>query len=286
MPGYIFLLILGLLLLAGAACLYWGFFIEVRRVQTTSYELKVPDLPRAWQGRKILLFSDLHVGDGLPLDRLDYFLQLIIQEQPDLLLFAGDLSEAADFFASEESQAYLQHLASLKGLAPLGFYAVRGNHDTDSPAAEEFFDCALEVMGAEKLVNHGLVVDGLAIVGLDDHMYRQSDLAGALAQVKAAADPTWANLILLHEPDPAASYIQQSQFSEPTFFLAGHSHNGQIRPFGLHLYRARQGKDYPYGVYDFPQHQAQLVVSSGLGTVGIHARFAAAPEYVLLSFKA
>lgn len=286
MPGYIFLIILALVLLAGAACLYWGFFIEVKRVRAQKYELKVPGLPPSWQDRKILLFTDLHVGDGLPLERLDYFLQLIVQEQPDLLLFAGDLSEAADFFTPEESQAYLQHLAPLKNLAPLGFYAVRGNHDTDSPAAEEFFDLALEAMGAEKLVNQGLLIEGLRVLGLDDHMYRQSDLAGALGQAEAAADQVWANLILLHEPDPAAAYIQESKFREPTFFLAGHSHNGQIKPFGLHLYRARQGRKYPYGLYDFPPRQAQLLVSSGLGTVGIHARFAAPPEYVLIHFHA
>ena len=318
MPGYVAILIIILCSLAAGACLYWGFFIEVKRVQVQKYNFSVPGLADFWQDKKILCLSDLHVGEGLPLDRLDYFLSLIRAEQPDLLLFAGDLSESADLFSPEERESYLQSLSQLKDLAPLGFYAVRGNHDIESQVARDFFDQAMAAMGAEALVNQGLVLHGLQLMGLDDALYGQSDLAvasvdaqtfspkqlGTSSPTKAcqeeqsspenspefSADSSrpvtpasiQAQLVLLHEPDPAAAYLQAGGFPVPTLFISGHSHRGQIRPFGLQLYKPCQAKHYPYGLYDFPQAPGKLIVTAGLGTVGIPARFAAPPEYIVI----
>lgn len=285
MKGYVVIIILAILILIAGGCLYWGFKIEVKRVKAQTYQLELPNLPSVWQQRKIIYFSDLHVGEGLPLERLDYFIDLIRQEEPDILLFGGDLTEGAAYFTEVEQKAYLEGLARLRDLAPLGFYAVRGNHDCDAGASTEFFDLAMTAMGARKLANQGLIIDGLRLIGLDDYMFGHSDLPAALAQSESAEEQPVANLILLHEPDPAASYIRQTDFGETSIFLSGHSHNGQIKPFGLQLYHARYGKDYGYGLYDFPQEQAQLIVSAGLGTVGIPARFAAPPEYVVIQLQ-
>lgn len=325
MPGYVAILIIILCSLAAGACLYWGFFIEVKRVQVQKYNFSVPGLADFWQDKKILCLSDLHVGEGLPLDRLDYFLSLIRAEQPDLLLFAGDLSESADLFSPEEREAYLQSLSQLKDLAPLGFYAVRGNHDIESQAARDFFNQAMGAMGAKVLVNQGLILHGLQLMGLDDALYGQPELAtacsvaqpdpaplqafvshqlGTSSPKKACQEeshnpdntqespvdpsrpatqlPLQAQLVLLHEPDPAAAYLQAGGFSVPTLFISGHSHRGQIRPFGLQLYKPCQAKHYPYGLYDFPQAPGKLIVTAGLGTVGIPARFAAPPEYIVI----
>lgn len=329
MPGYVAILTILLISLAAGVCLYWGFRIEVKRVQARKYHLSTPDLPDFWQDKKILCWSDLHVGDGLPLDRLDYFLGLIRAEQPDLLLFVGDLSESADFFSPEERQAYLQSLAQLKDLAPLGLYAVRGNHDIESQAAQDFFDQAMAAMGAQALVNQSLTLHGLQLIGLDDALYGQPDMAtacadsqpdfaftcaaaqasvscqlGTLSPTKACQKgpqspgktqespeapscpvtqvPLRAQLVLLHEPDPAGAYLQAGGFPVPTLFISGHSHRGQIRPFGLQLYRPCQAKHYNYGLYEFPQALGKLIVTAGLGTVGIPARFAAPPEYIVI----
>lgn len=329
MPGYVAILIIILCSLTAGVCLYWGFFIEVKRVQVQKYNFSVPRLANFWQDKKILCLSDLHVGDGLPLDRLDYFLGLIRAEQPDLLLFVGDLSESADFFSPEERQAYLLSLAQLKDLAPLGFYAVRGNHDIESQPAQDFFDQAMAAMGAEVLVNQSLTLHGLQLIGLDDALYGQPDLAtacadsqpdfavacaaaqasvsrqlGTLSPTKACQkepqspdktqespeapsypvtqEPFQAQLVLLHEPDPAAAYLQAGGFPVPTLFISGHSHRGQIRPIGLQLYKPCQAKHYPYGLYNFPQAPGKLIVTAGLGTVGIPARFAAPPEYIVI----
>lgn len=261
------------------ACLYYGFAIEVKRLNLRRLTVSLRNLPPSWRGRKIAFFSDLHLGPGMPPERLRHRVESIMEEKPDLILFGGDLSERAEKRSAAEKAVWLPILQELK--APLGCYAVSGNHDTESPEAKEFFREMFARTQFRTLHNEALEIDGLLLVGLREIFNEKTDLEAALSSVPHPSDMP--QLILFHQPDP----VLRMPFSEAAerLFLAGHSHNGQIKPFGLHLYREKEGHKLPYGLRQLEDPRSRIYTSPGVGTVRIHARFAAPAEILLLQLE-
>lgn len=307
--------------LAGAACLFYGFFIEVNRFRVRELELHLegllpeqlglgeqcpdglcpdelrPDglhrkglcrnglrtegLSQSWESLRLLYFSDLHLGPGMPQKRLQKLLSLMLEEEPELILFGGDMLEHGERFGERELALWTKELLKLK--PQLGFYAVKGNHDSESPEAAAFLEKLYARLGVRLLSNEAVDLGGLVLVGLDEAMNGRPDLAAALSTLRSAVCSTTPSplLILEHCPDVVPTFAETGRAE---LWLAGHSHHGQIRPFGLHLYKEKLGRDYPYGLYQLGEKK-QLYTSCGVGTVGIHARFGAAPEIIRLKLR-
>ena len=313
--------------LAGAACLFYGFFMEVNRFRVRELELHLEGLRP--DGLQLLYFSDLHLGPGMPRKRLQKLISLMLEEEPELILFGGDLLEHGERFGERELPLWTRELSKLK--PRLGFYAVKGNHDSESPEAAAFLEKLYARLRVRLLSNEAVDLGGLILVGLDEAMNGRPDLAAALSTLcsgdrpehrggrnnrensealpglvtETAAeekkpDPKQESdaalcapssavcsetppplLILEHCPDIVPTFAETGRAE---LWLAGHSHHGQIRPFGLHLYKEKLGRDYPYGLYQLGEKK-QLYTSCGVGTVGIHARFGAAPEIIRLKLR-
>lgn len=343
--------------LAGAACLFYGFFIEVNRFRVRELELHLeglgldeqcpdelcPDGQRreglcrnglrtegnsqSWESLRLLYFSDLHLGPGMPQKRLQKLLSLMLEEEPELILFGGDMLEHGERFGERELVLWTKELSKLK--PQLGFYAVKGNHDSESPEAAAFLEKLYARLCVRLLSNEAVDLGGLVLVGLDEAMNGRPDLAAALSSLCSGDSPEYSGrnsrgnsgtfpglvtetaaekkpgrkqdsdaacsapnstvcseslsplLILEHCPDVVSKFAETGRAE---LWLAGHSHHGQIRPFGLHLYKEKLGRDYPYGLYQLGERK-QLYTSCGVGTVGIHARFGAAPEIIRLKLR-
>lgn len=343
--------------LAGAACLFYGFFIEVNRFRVRELELHLeglgldeqcpdelcPDGQRreglcrnvlctkgnsqSWESLRLLYFSDLHLGPGMPQKRLQKIISLMLEEEPELILFGGDMLEHGERFGERELALWTRELSKLK--PRLGFYAVKGNHDSESPEAAAFLEKLYARLGVRLLSNEAVDLGGLVLVGLDEAMNGRPDLAAALSSLCSGNSPEYSGgrnsrgnsgtfpglvtetaaekkpgrkqdsdatcsapssaaaahktplLILEHCPDVVSKFAETGRAE---LWLAGHSHHGQIRPFGLHLYKEKLGRDYPYGLYQLGAKK-QLYTSCGVGTVGIHARFGAAPEIIRLKLR-
>lgn len=297
--------------LAGAACLFYGFFIEVNRFRVRELELHLeglgldeqcpdelcPDgqrreglcrnglrtegLSQSWESLRLLYFSDLHLGPGMPQKRLQKLISLMLEEEPELILFGGDMLEHGERFGERELALWAKELSKLK--PRLGFYAVKGNHDSESPEAAAFLEKLYARLGVRLLSNEAVDLGGLVLVGLDEAMNGRPDLAAALSTLRSAVCSTTPSplLILEHCPDVVSKFAETGRAE---LWLAGHSHHGQIRPFGLHLYKEKLGRDYPYGLYQLGEKK-QLYTSCGVGTVGIHARFGATPEIIRLKLR-
>ena len=297
--------------LAVAACLFYGFFIEVNRFRVRELELHLeglgldeqcPDelrldglhreelcrnglrtegLSQSWESLRLLFFTDLHLGPGMPQKRLQKLISLMLEEEPELILFGGDMLEHGERFGERELAPWTKELSKLK--PRLGFYAVKGNHDSESPEAAAFLEKLYAQLGVRLLSNEAVDLGGLILVGLDEAMNGRPDLAAALSTLRSAVCSTTPSplLILEHCPDVVSKFAETGRAE---LWLAGHSHHGQIRPFGLHLYKEKLGRDYPYGLYQLGEKK-QLYTSCGVGTVGIHARFGAAPEIIRLKLR-
>ena len=279
MPWIIIALLLILPLLAAG----WAYFIEPRLLTSKSYEIKLPGLPEAWAGKKIAFFSDTHLGKSYTPAMLQRAADAINRAEPDLILFGGDLIDDKTPVNDEFALAAAAALQSLE--APAGKYAVAGNHDNRLRAEYLYMARILEEGGFTILNNESVLIDDLWLAGLAESYFGSPDLdkafsrEGLLASNQLPVNPC--RILLMHQPDYAAS-LPADAFQ---LALSGHSHKGQVTFFGKPIYTVHEGRDYPYGHYQLPGGR-QLLVTSGLGTVGLPLRFCAPPELVFITLQA
>ncbi len=116
----------------------WPRFIEPNLLKKTSLNLPINDLPRDLNGLKIAQFSDLHLHKRTPDRFLNKIVKKIEQERPDIIVFTGDF---LCFSQMKETKRLKRFLNRFK--APLGCYAIFGNHDYQSSVSlneEGYYD--------------------------------------------------------------------------------------------------------------------------------------------------
>jgi uncharacterized protein len=256
---------------AAAAAVAYAGWIEPRRLVTTRQTLCLPRWPRELDGLRLGLLSDLHSGaPHASLKAIGRAVERLNEEAPDAILLLGDYIDAHPLWGGRLSPERIAHaLAPLS--APLGTYAVLGNHDWKQ--AGDRMWTALQNEGIDVLENRVVQAGDVYIAGLADLRARRPDLPGALAGVPAGAPV----VLLSHDPD-VFPYVPD----RISLTLSGHTHGGQIaipvlrRP----AIPSRYGERYARGhVIEDGRH---LYITSGLGTSGLPLRLLAPPEIVVL----
>ena len=222
------------------------------------------------------LLSDIHVaGPDMPPERLARIVGQVNALEPDIVLIAGDLvSEKRTATRIYTAEAVVAPLGKLD--APLGVFAVPGNHDHwfDMPALAD----ALRLHGVHLLVNQAAQAGPLVLGGLDDAYTGRADVPRTIAAMDRL---TGGRVIFGHSPDS----FPQVPGSVP-LMLAGHTHCGQIAyPWGgapAHL------SDYGdrYGCGRIDEDGKSLIVGAGLGTSLIPVRLFTQPEIWLIDLRA
>ena len=265
-----------------------------RRLTVLEGEIPIVGLPAACDGLTILLITDIHTGCFLGAAAVGRAFARLGALAPDLILLGGDLTTTR----VEELDGCTSAFRSLR--APLGVYAVLGNHDhyTGDPAG---LRRRLEAAGIPVLHNRAVTLrrgsGRLVLAGIDDLIAGRPDLDAALAEARreaAAVDAPTADgvsdasagdgapapiLLLSHNPDVFFDAARHGV----ALVLAGHTHGGQIRIPGLPVlvrmsrYRLDEGR--------YTSGDAQLVVSRGLGATGLPLRVACPPEAVLVKLR-
>lgn len=271
--------LLFVLLLGCAGALLWGFCWEPGRLVIRHQELTLPRWPSALSGLRVALLSDLHVGAPFwGAERLESLVQQTNAENAELVLLAGDYLVGTEVGGTHVSpEVIARGLSALR--APLGVFAVLGNHDWDDGRMRQ----ALVEQGVHVLEDEHvrLQKNGAAfyVVGLADQITRRSNPRAALDPVPAGA-PT---LLLVHEPDVFESFERLG--IAPSLTLAGHTHGGQVwlPVLGRRVVPSEFGERYAYGhVVEEGRH---LFVTSGVGTSVMPVRFLVPPEIVVLTLR-
>lgn len=273
-------LLLGSLLL-GALGGAWGCWLEPQRLVVSERELELPDWPKPLSGLRVALISDLHIGSPFwDLAALGRLVERCNAEKPDLVLLAGDY-QINDIWGGVfvAAEPIAERLGALK--APLGVFAVLGNHDwwNDGERTRRAFAAHGIVVLEESVARLELRGSSFYVVGLADQMTRHSDPKAALA----AVPPHAATLLLVHEPDVFATFPALG--ISPTLTLAGHTHGGQVwlPLLGRLVVPSDFGERYAYGhVVENGRH---LFVTSGVGTSMLPVRFLVPPEIALLTLR-
>jgi predicted MPP superfamily phosphohydrolase len=237
--------------------------IAVKRVA-----VDLPRLPLAHDGFRIVQLTDVHVGPTIGRAFIEEIVRRTNALEPDLVAITGDLVDG--------SVADLGHavapLAELR--ARHGVYFVTGNHEYFSGA--EPWLAELARLGVRALRNErveiGTGADAFDLAGVDDHSsdrYGGATAAEAMAQALGAREAGREVILLAHQPrsfNEAARYGVGLQ-------LSGHTHGGQIWPFGLIVQLAQ-----PFVAGLHKRGDSQIYVSRGTGYWGPPMRLGAPAE--------
>lgn len=222
---------------------------------------------------RIALLADLHVqGPDLSPARMARIAAQVNAQKPDLILIAGDFSGDRTLRTRLYSEAEIA--ASLKTLkAPLGVYAVLGNHDhwRDGPAMAR----AVSAAGVPVLANQAIRTGPLTLAGTDDIHTGNADVEALARSAAALPGPT---VVLSHSPDIAP--LLPPRFG---LVLAGHTHCGQIvlPLIGRIATASRYGERYACGMVR--EAGRTTIVSAGIGTSVLPFRFGAPPDFWIIT---
>jgi uncharacterized protein len=240
------------------------------------FDVSLERWPERLDGLRVAVVSDLHTGAPWVDERkVERIVAKVNAARPDLVALVGDYADPTVPLGEPVApEAVAEVLSGLH--APLGVFAVLGNHDWYHYG--ERVPRALRQAGLEVLENDAVAVEHrgevLWIAGLADMRERDPDVSIALAMVP----PGQALIALTHDPDAFPSLRGRADV-----VLAGHTHGGQV---GLPLVRrASAPTSGGYTGGEVEEGGGYMYVSRGVGTTGLPIRLAAPPEVAVLRLR-
>jgi predicted MPP superfamily phosphohydrolase len=262
---------------------------DYRVIQRT---IRLPNLPPALDGIRIGQFSDIHTGTLFNKIAIQGGIDLLLAQKPDLIFFTGDL---VNYYA-REARPYVPLFARVK--APLGVYAVTGNHDYGdynwwpSPEARladiRLIHTAYREMGYDLLLNENRVLtiagESLAVIGVENWGYRRPQKYGDLTKALQGAEHARVKILLSHDPSHWNHEVKTS-YPQIDITFSGHTHGFQC---GVEVgdfrwspaqYRFAQWADL------YQQGEQYLYVNRGFGCVGYPGRIGMPPELTVVTLR-
>jgi predicted MPP superfamily phosphohydrolase len=261
---------------------------RVRRVT-----VKLPNLPKSFDGMKIGQVSDIHSGSFWNKVAVQGGVDMMMKEKPDMIFFTGDL-------VNNESSEVKEYLPIFRGLkAPLGVFSVTGNHDygdykswsSQEEKAKNFqtLVAAHKEMGYQILMNeHKIIEQGgekLAVIGIENWGAGRFSKYGKMDQAYRGTDEAAVKLLLSHDPSHWDAQVR-TQYKDIDVAFAGHTHGFQ---FGVELgdYFKWSPSQYAYkqwaGLYQ--EGSQYLYVNRGFGYLGYPGRVGMPPELTIVELK-
>lgn len=273
---------------------FYGMFVGYQQLEVRQVEYRSKDLPAAFDGYRIVMFSDAHVGTmtGNRQWLLERAINSMLALSPDMIVFAGDLQNVYP----DEIVEHLPQLSRLK--APDGVFSVLGNHDyaiyepDDSLTKEANAKKtqALErqagwtlLMNEHRVIHRGsdsIIIAGMENWGTVKRMPRKGDVAKTLAGLNLPSSVTNNPFILMLQHDPTAWRELILPQCHAQLTLSGHTHGGQANVFGFSP-AAISYENYGDWTYDGSR---ALFVSTGLGAL-IPFRLGLPGEIVVLTLR-
>jgi len=270
----------------------WGLIFGRFHYQVDKTEISFRDLPKSFEGLRIVQLSDIHLGSVFgKQDRLKKAIDIVNSLNPDLVLFTGDLVNNY----SEEAHGWEELFSGIK--SRYGKYSVLGNHDYGDywewkSEVERHSNMQLiykihEDMGFNLLRNSSDIIsingDRLALVGVENWGLPPFKQYGDLEKSLKDLPPSLFKILLSHDPSHWDAEIKSKTDIHLT--LSGHTHAMQ---FGFRLGKFKWSPSaYIYkrwmGLYQ--QNGQALYVNRGMGFIGFPGRIGLRPEIALLVLK-
>ncbi|WP_169083789.1 metallophosphoesterase [Paenibacillus sp. PL91] len=259
--GSIALLLMVVLIVRGT----WNAWSPIIR----TYHVQVPKPAGQLKKLRIAMASDLHLGTIVGNRHLKRLVSKVKQINPDLILLPGDiLDDDIEPFLRKNMSAVLGELN-----APLGVYAVTGNHEYIGRKVPEFI-AAMEAIGIRVLMDEAaLIADSFYVIGRKDKASAGFGSGGRLPihDLIAPLDQSRPLIMLDHQP----SDIAKASENGIDISVSGHTHRGQMMPNHL-ITRKMFELDWGY----LKKGGLHAIVSSGFGTWGPPVRIGSRSEVI------
>lgn len=254
-------------LAAVVAVIFTAGYVTYQNKKRVELAIEVPG--NEWEKPlKIVAASDLHLGYNVGKNEFSRWVEMINAENPDVVLFAGDVIDNTIRPLIEQDMASV-----FRGIkATYGVFVAPGNHEYIS-GVEKAADL-LRSAGVTVLRDSVALVDGrLYIAGRDDRSNpRRKSVAGLLEPL----DRSKPVVLLDHQP----YHLEEAEQNGVTLQLSGHTHRGQIWPINW-ITDAMYEVSYGYK----RKGNSHFYVSSGLGLWGGKFRIGSRSEYVVITLQ-
>jgi len=246
----------------------WGAWNAYNpRVKNVTVQIK--NLPKSWENKKAVQLSDVHLGHIYGKKFLNNIINKVNAQSPDMIFITGDLFDGMD----GELDYLVNPLKNLK--AQSGIYFITGNHETYLGVDKS--SEALRSTPVKTLNDEIIEIEGVQIIGMSYPERGDGESFTAKFKKIQGLNLNLPNILLYHNPNS----VKEAKNLGVNLQLAGHSHRGQIFPFGLITY-------WVYGKYHSGLTQEgdfNIYTSSGTGTWGPMMRTSGRSEIVVLNFK-
>ena len=250
----------------GGAMAGYAAVLEPNNLVVERKQIRLPRLPNAFDGFRIVLLTDLHLHPLTTAGLIRRTVEISNGLKPNLVLLGGD-------FVCASAEAAWELGPILEGLdAKHGVFAVLGNYD-HFRGARVVLD-ALRRSSIRTLMNEGVQLTigraSIFLAGIDSVWSGQPNPRAAFSARRNES----VSLALVHEPD---YFDELSKLVAVDLQLSGHTHGGQVRLPGLGaIVLPPWGQAYVEGLYRVGK--SQVYTTRGIGTVGVPFRFNCPPE--------
>ena len=249
--------------------------------------------PKELSNYKIIHISDLHLGSFHDVGKLEDVVEMINDENPDLVVFTGDLVNNYHY----EAIPYIDTLKNIK--ARDGKFSILGNHDycdyvMMKRSSQEWKDNFSKLLDLEKKAGFDLLLNESRLVGVGKHKFNLVGVEnwgagnfnkdGDLEKAMRIVEDDIPTILLSHDPSHWSEVTLKSNYNID-LQLAGHTHGMQ---FGIEIpgfkwspakYRYKQWA----GLYK--KGENQIYVNRGLGHLGYAGRVGIMPDVSVLNIN-
>lgn len=274
-------------LLIGDGVLRGAHNYQIRRIT-----VPLPGLPAGWDGARLVQLSDIHAGSFWDREAVARGVQLVLDEQPDLICFTGDLVNSV----ADEMRDYAALFGRLA--APLGVYSVLGNHDYGDYAAwpdaeakarnlQQLKDIHRE-MGWDLLINAHRILrrggDPLALIGVENWSAKgRFPKYGKLDEAYAGAEAAL-GILLSHDPSHWRAQVLPG-YPRIGLTLSGHTHGFQFGIEAAFLKWSPVQYLYPEWAGLYQEGSQYLYVNRGFGYLAFPGRIGMPPEITVIELR-
>lgn len=255
--------------------------------------VKIPfeNLPEAFNGFKVLHFSDVHSGSFNNKKAVMRGVEKILAEKADLIVFSGDLVNDR----TQEMEDYMDVFNKVK--APYGVYSTLGNHDYGDYARWPYKGLSKEQnlenlkkvhadLGWKLMMNEHVAIekDGekLALLGIENWGAKaRFPKYGDLSKAYKGTENYPFKILISHDPSHWDAQVRP-EYGDIDLTLSGHTHGMQ---FGVDIPGFKWSPvQYIYKEWDglYQEGKQKLYVNPGFGFLGYPGRVGILPEITVI----
>lgn len=268
--------------------LVYGFSNKYR-YQLRRIQLAFEKLPASFKGLKIIHISDIHSGSFTDKHAVQRGVDMILLEEPDLILFTGDLVNDR----STEMDNFMDVFSQVK--APMGVYSILGNHDygdyTQWNSREEKYANLERLKKVHAELGWRLMLDEstqlekngerISLIGVQNISGKAFTSYGNLQKAYEGLDASHFKILMSHDPSHWDAEVRKS-YTDIDLMLSGHTHGFQ---FGVEIPGFRWSPvQYVYKQWagHYVAGGQQLYINRGFGFIGYPGRVGILPEITVI----